>query len=99
MLNLENKTILVSIRKIDENGSESFDTFFGTVLGYNENTVTVSRQNGTETKIPYDEEVYEVAESGFYELEDGTTYENPDFIAQWTVYKNEETAKKYRTAG
>lgn len=95
MLNLEGKCILISIRKINENGKESFDTYFGKVISYNENTVSVERLNGEKSKIPYDEEIYEVAESGFYELNDGTTYENPDFTARWTVYKNAETAEKY----
>jgi hypothetical protein len=96
MLDLANKTILVSIRKVDEDGSESFDTFFGKVLRYNQNTVTVARRDGSEKQIPYDEDVYKVAEPGFYELQDGSTHENPDFIAQWVVYKNQETAEKYR---
>jgi hypothetical protein len=96
MLDLANKTILVSIRKIDEDGSEFADTFFGKVLRYDHNTVIVARRDGSEAKLPYDEGAYEVAEPGFYELQDGSTHDNPDFIAQWVVYKNQETAEKYR---
>lgn len=95
MLDLQNKTILVSIRRIDEAGDETFDTFFGNVVSFNESSVRVQRIGGDEMKLPYDEDVYEVAEPGFYELKNGTTFENPDFIAQWTVYSSDAAAKKY----
>ena len=96
MLDLENKTILVSIRRIDVDGTETFDTFFGCVLDYSEKNVKVSKPDGTEINMPYEEEVYQAAERGFYTLKDGSTHDNPDFIAQWTVYKNDPTAEKYR---
>lgn len=97
MLDLIDKTILVSIRRIDSEGQESFDTFFGDVTTFNENTVRVRRQsNGQLESLPYDEEVYEVADPGFYELKDGSTFENPSFIAQWTVFASEAASVKYR---
>ena len=96
MLDLNGKTILASIRKIDNEGQESFDTFFGTVLRFNENTVRVVRPNGVEMSLPYDEEVYESAEPGFYELQDGSTFENPSFTARWTVFASEEASIKFR---
>jgi len=96
MLDLEKKTILVSIRRINESGEETFDTFFGDVLSFDENTVRVQRHGGDEMKLPYDEEVYAPAEPGFYELKNGITYDNPHFIAEWTVYSSQAAAEKYR---
>ncbi len=97
MLELDGKTILASLRKIDDEGCESFDTFFGTVVTFDENTVRVRRENGTEVSLPYDEEVYEPAEPGLYELKDGSTFENPSFIARWTVFASEAASENYRT--
>jgi len=95
MLDLNGKTVLVSIRKIDNEGQQSFDTFFGTVVSFNENTVLVRRPNGTEMSIPYDEEIYETAEPGFYELNDGSTFENPSFTARWTVFASKEASIRF----
>ena len=96
MLDLNDKTILVSIRKIDNEGQETYDTFFGTVVKFNENTIRVVRLNGVEVSLPYDEEVYEAAEPGFYELQDGSTFDNPSFIARWTRFESEEASIKFR---
>ncbi|WP_041531232.1 hypothetical protein [Syntrophotalea carbinolica] len=95
MLDLDGKTILVSLRKINDEGQQSFDTFFGKVLCFNDNTVLVSRPCGAEQSLPYDEDFYEEAEPGLYELDDGTTYEDPDFIAQWTVFQSEKARVQY----
>jgi len=46
MMDLDNKVILVSKRQIDDEGLESFDTFFGKVKHFNENIVNVVRPNG-----------------------------------------------------
>jgi len=95
MLDLENKTILVSIRRIDEAGAERFDTFFGDVLSFDVNTVRVRRHGGDEMALPYDEEVYEIAEQGFYELKNGSTFEDPHFIAKWTVFSSQAASEKF----
>jgi hypothetical protein len=96
MLDLNGKTVLVSIRKIDNEGQETFDTFFGSVVSFNENTVRMLRPSGVEMSLPYDEDVYETAEPGFYELKDGSTFDNPSFTAQWTVFASEEASIKFR---
>ncbi len=75
MLDLGRKVILVSKRKIDNDGNESFDTFFGIVTRFNANTVVVVRSEGEEESLPYGEEFYNIAEEGFYELNDGSTCE------------------------
>jgi hypothetical protein len=96
MLDLSEKTLLVSIRRIDNEGQETVDTFFGIVASFNENTVQIIRRNGDEMKLPYDEEAYEEAERGFYELKDGSTCEDPAFIVQWTVYASEAASNRFR---
>ncbi|MDH3460760.1 MAG: hypothetical protein OEM00_07230 [Burkholderiaceae bacterium] len=96
MIDLSNKVVLVSKRIIKDDGAEFFDTFFGTVKSYNENTVILTKQTGHEVSIPNSEELYEVAEEGFYELNDGSTYENPDLIAQFVVYQSNEAYEKFK---
>jgi RNase P/RNase MRP subunit p29 len=96
MLDLNDKTILVSLRKIDKDGEQTFDTFFGTVVSFNENTVRVLRTSSDEISLPYDEEIFELAEPGFYELKDGSTFENPSFTARWTVFASKEASIKFR---
>jgi hypothetical protein len=96
MLDLEKKTLLVSIRRISEVGEESFDTFFADVMAFDGNTVRVKRHGAGEMSLPYDEEVYVPAEPGFYELKNGTTFENPDFVAEWTVFASEAASVRYR---
>jgi hypothetical protein len=95
MLDLNGKTILVSTRKINEDGDSDIETFFGSVISFNENTVILSRPGVGEFSMPYSEEVIEPAEPGFYELEDGTTHENPEYIAQWVVYASAEARVKF----
>lgn len=97
MLDLSEKTLLVSIRRIDNDGREAVETFFGDVTSYDENTVCITRRSGEEMNLPYDEEAYEPAEPGFYELRDGTTCDNPAFIVRWTVYASEAASEKYRS--
>jgi hypothetical protein len=95
MLDLDRKVILVSKRKIDNDGQESFDTFFGTVTRFNDNTVVVVRSEGEEESLPYGEEFYDIAEKGFYELNDGSTCENPEFIARFLIFQSERAREKY----
>jgi hypothetical protein len=95
MIDLDNKVILVSKRMIDNNGHETFDTFFGQVKCFNENTVVVTRPSGEDESLPYGEQLYEAADEGFYELDDGSTCENPDFIAEFAVYQSQEAREKY----
>lgn len=96
MLNLQEKVILVSKRKIDNDGNESFDTYFGKVLEFNDNTVVVSKINGGEEYLPYSEDFYTPAEERYYELSDGSTFENPDYIAEFMVFQSDEALQKYR---
>ena len=89
MIDLQDKTLLVSIRRINEQGSEQTEAFFGHVVSFNETSVTLARQGADDFCMPYNEEVIDVAEPGFYELNDGTTHDNPDYIARWVVYASQ----------
>ncbi len=95
MEELENKVILVSKRKIMESGEELFDTYFGKVVSYNENTIVVTRPSGEEESIPYGEEFYEEAKEGLYELKDGSTCEDPNYIGKFVVYENDAAYENY----
>lgn len=91
MLNLKDKIILVSKRMLDESGNESFDTFFGKVTSNDNEKILILNQHDKEVSIPpYDDELYDIAEEGFYELEDGSTYENPDYIVEFLVHSSQE---------
>ena len=95
-MNLDDKVILVSKRKILESGEELFDTYFGKVKSYNDNTIIVLRPNGEDESLPYDEDFYQPAEEGFYELNDGSTCEDPDYIGEFVVYENDAAYEKYQ---
>ena len=96
MLDLQDKTFLVSIRKIDEQGAEQTDAFFGRVVSFNEESLTLARQGADDFSMPYDEAVIDVAEPGFYELKDGTTHDNPDYIARWVIYTSQEARDLFK---
>ena len=99
MQDFKNKVILVSKRIIDKDGNESFDTYFGKVVSYSDKHLIVIKQNNEEVSIPpFDSELYDIAEEGFYELKDGSTYEDPDFIAEFLVYDSEEAYEKYNNS-
>jgi hypothetical protein len=96
MLDLQDKVILVSKRKVSNSGEESFDTYFGTVETFNDNTVVVVKADETKEGIPYGEDFFDEAEEGFYELDDGSTCEDPDFIAEFLVWESEEAKANYK---
>jgi hypothetical protein len=95
MLDLKDKVILVSKRMIAEDGSEAQDVYFGRVVAFNENAVKVEKQNGGNETLPYIEDAYEPAQEGFYELEDGSVYDNPDYIAEFVRYEDEAAFDKH----
>lgn len=96
LLNLKNKVVLVSKRLISKENEEHYEAYFGTVSQCNDNTVIVIKTNGETESLPYGDELYEPAEEGFYELPDGSTHENPDYIAEFAVYETEEIYKQHK---
>ncbi len=99
MLDLQDKVVLVSKRIISNSGEESFDTYFGTVETFNDNTVIVVKADESRESIPYGEDLFDEAEEGFYELEDGSTCEDPDLIAEFLVWESEEAKSNYKELG
>lgn len=92
MLDLKNKQILVSKRLISKDNEESYEAYFGRVTTYDDNRVIIQKENGETESLPYGDELYDEAEEGLYELHDGSTYIDPDFIAEFVVF---ETRKIY----
>lgn len=96
MPDLTDKVILVSKRIISDSGTETYDTYFGKVKTFNTNTVVVLRPSGEEESLPYGEGLYEQAEKGFYELDDGSTHEDPDWIVEFVVWETQEAYEKHK---
>lgn len=96
LLDLQDKVILVSKRLISKENEERYEAYFGTVSQSNDNTVIVVKANGETESLPYGDELYEKAEEGFYELPDGSTHENPDYIAEFAVYETQEIYEQHK---
>ncbi len=95
MLDLQNKVLLISLCHIDEVGNKNYDTFFGFVKSFNDNTVRVDRYGGGEVKLPYDESHFEPATDGWYELKNGDWSNEVDFIVQLDIFINDSAYEKY----
>ena len=91
-------TALVSLKLVDEKGNERFEAYIGRIAGFQpsdqyENLddespvdiMLVECHDGEVREYPFDPEVFEPADPGFYELSDGATIENPDYLLQWRV--------------
>ena len=61
MLDLNEKTLLVSIQQIENDEQEAVNSFFGDVTLFNENTGCIISINGEKMKLPCDEGVFEPA--------------------------------------
>lgn len=96
MIDLQDNVILVSKSKISNSDEKLFDTYFGKVSAFNTNTVVVIRPSGAEESLPYGEDLYELAEEGIYELNDGSIYEDPDWVAEFVVWEGDEAYQKYK---
>ena len=91
------KVILISKRFIFEDGKEESEAYFVKVLNSKDNELIALRLDTSkeERLPPFGDDFYIEAKEGFYELESGQTYENPDYIGEFVVYKSEEAFKKY----
>jgi len=90
-----NAVIFVSKKLIMEDGKKYFDNYFVTVKAVNDDALVVVKSNGEEENLPTGEEFYDEAEPGLYELADGTSYENPDYIAEFLIYENTAAYQKF----
>lgn len=92
MLDLQDKTLLVSIRHAEKDpADDSYESFIADVLQASEYTVMVrKRSDGVEVALPYVEDAFSRAEPGFYELKDGSTCEDPAYEVRLARYASDE---------
>jgi hypothetical protein len=95
MIDLHNKVLLVSLRNIDENENIKFDTFFGVVHTFNDNTVVVDKVGGGQVDLPYGDNYFEPATGEWYELKNGDWSDEVDFIVHLDVFANDIAYQKY----
>jgi len=91
-----NKVIFVSKKLIMEDGKIYFDNYFATVNTITEDALVVTKTNGEEENLPKDEDFYDKADEGLYELDDGTSHEDPDYIGEFLIYENDAAYEKYK---
>lgn len=91
-----NKVIFVSKKLIMEDGKIYFDNYFVTVKSINDDALVVIKLNGEEENLPRDEDFYDQAEAGLYELDDGTSHEDPDYIGEFLIYENDQAYEKFK---
>jgi hypothetical protein len=90
-----NKVIFVAKKLVMEDGKIYFDNYFVTVKSLNEDALVVIKANGDEENLPIDENFYEEAEEGLYELTDGTRQEDPDYIGEFIIYESDVAYEKF----
>lgn len=90
-----NKVIFVSKKLIMEDGKVYFDNYFVTVKSINEGALVVAKSNGELENLPLDEEFYDEADEGLYELDDGTSHEDPDYIGEFIIYESDVAYEKF----
>ncbi|TDO96189.1 hypothetical protein [Marinomonas balearica] len=96
MIDLHNKVLLVSLKHIDENENVRYDTFFGVVNIFNDNTVVVvDKVGGGQIDLPYADSHFEPATDEWYELKNGDWSDEIDFIVQMDVFANDIAYDKY----
>ena len=90
-MNFQNKVIFVSKKLIMEDGKQYFDNYFVNAKSVDGDTLVVVKLNGEEENLPASEDFYDEADEGLYELDDGTSHENPDYIGEFIIYENDAT--------
>ena len=93
MLDLKEKTLLVSIRHAGKMPAEDFYEFYiADVITTGGNTVMVRRRrDGKEVSLPFVEDAFIQLEPGFYELRDGSTCTDPSYELRLTRYASRDT--------
>ncbi|GGY83558.1 hypothetical protein GCM10011613_30570 [Cellvibrio zantedeschiae] len=91
-----NKVIFVSKKLIMEDGKVYFDNYFVTVKAINDEALVVVKPNGEEENLPKGEDFYDEADEGLYELDDGTSYEDPDYIGEFLIFENDVAYEKFK---
>jgi len=90
------KVIFVSKKLIMEDGKVYFDNYFGTVTSVADDALVITKKNGGTENLPTDEEFYEEADEGLYELDDGSCHEDPDYIAEFLIFETDTAYEKFK---
>jgi len=90
------KTIFVSKKLIMEDGKIYFDNYFVTVKAVNDDALIVMKSNGEVENLPPSEDFYGEADEGLYELNDGASQEDPDYIGEFIIYENDVAYGKFK---
>ena len=90
-----NKVIFVSKKLIKEDGKIYFDNYFVKVQSINDDALVVIKPDGEPENLPRDEDFYDEADEGLYELTDGTSQEDPDYIGEFIIYESDVAYEKF----
>lgn len=91
-----NKVIFVSKKLIMEDGQIFFDNYFARVQSISDEAIVVVKADGELENLPTDEDFYDEADEGLYELDDGTSHEDPDYIGEFIIYENDVAYEKFK---
>ena len=89
------KVIFVSKKLIKEDGKIYFDNYFVKVKSINDDALVVIKPDGEPENLPRDEDFYDEADEGLYELTDGTSQEDPDYIGEFIIYESDVAYEKF----
>lgn len=95
-MDLLDKVIFVAKKLVMEDGKVYFDNYFVRVKDINDDAIVVTKANGEEENLPTDRDFYEVAEPGLYELADGSSCEDPDYLAEFLIFENDNAYEKFK---
>lgn len=79
-----------------EDGKIYFDNYFVSVKSIDGDALIVIKPNGEEENLPKGEDFYDEADEGLYELDDGTSCEDPDYIGEFVIYENHTAYEKFK---
>ena len=79
-----------------EDGKIYFDNYFVRVQSINDEALVVVKPDGEQENLPLDEDFYDEAEEGLYELQDGSSHEDPDYIGEFVIYENDRAYEKFK---
>lgn len=79
-----------------EDGKQYYDNYFARVKTVSLEAIVVIKPDGEEENLPSDEAFYDEAEPGHYELTDGSSCEDPDYIAEFLIYENDTAYQKFK---
>lgn len=91
-----NKTLFVSKKLVMEDGKVYFDNYFATVERIDADALIVKKSDGELENLPSDTDYYEEADEGLYELQDGSSCEDPDYIAEFLIFENDQAYEKFK---